>query len=878
MGTRIQRSFAGGELSPALYGRSDVVKYATGVRTMRNMMVLRHGPAANRPGTKYICEVKSSAARVRLVRFVFNSDQTYVLEFGNLYMRVIRNGAQLTSGGSPYEIVTPYVTADLPDLQYVQSGDVVTIVHPSYAPRELRRSGHTSWSLTTVTTAAAIAAPGTPVVTGVGPAASPAAPTGFTAIGGDGGITASLYRITAWDVNPTASEGEYADATATVGGATAGSPVDLAWNTVAGCDGYAIYKWHNASATFGLLAIVHGAATLSFSDAGYNAARPIAVASNLGSGTATGFSYKVTSVDVNGNESVPSAAGTCTGQPPSTSSPNVIGWVAVTDAVSYNVYKEVNGVYGFIGNAIGTSFNDTGLTPDTTTTPPTGATLFGSSTNYPSTVAYTQQRQAFANTDTSPEKVWLSRVGSFKDFSTNTPSQDDDSISFTLAGREVNEVRHLIEIGGKLVVFTSGGEWTVEGDADGVIRPSAINLRQQGYNGSAELSPLAVTNTALFMQARGSVVRDLRFDYSADGYTGRDLTIFASHLFDGYTVADWTYAQIPHSVVWAVREDGALLGLTYVREHEVWGWHRHDTGDGDTFENVISVPEGDEDAVYVVVKRTINGSTKRYIERMATRNVTDVVDAFFVDCGLTYDGRNESATTMTLSGGTDWDSDEDLTMTASAAYFAAGDVDNHIILSVGDAYVRCRIKAFTSDQIVTVRATATVPVAFRSVAITKWTEAVDEVAGLSHLEGRTVSILADGNVLAQATVSGGSVSLGSTYGVVHVGLPIEADLETLDMDDPNMETMVDKKKLINRVMVLVEKSRGMNAGPDEDNLTEPAWRDVEALSDPTDLLTGAIDVPVEASWNSHGRVFVRQSDPLPLTVLAVAPSGIIGGR
>jgi hypothetical protein len=184
--------------------------------------------------------------------------------------------------------------------------------------------------------------------------------------------------------------------------------------------------------------------------------------------------------------------------------------------------------------------------------------------------AYDQQRAVFAATDYDPGKVWLSRSGSYKNFTYRSPIQDDDAITFTIAGRQVNRVQHLVEVN-QLLILTSGGEWLVLGDGDGAIRPTAINLRQQGYNGSSSLAPIVVANNALYVQARGSVVRDLRYDFGSDGYTGRDLTVFAPHMVDGYQLLAWDYQQIPHSVVWSVRDDGTLLGLTYVKEHEVWG-------------------------------------------------------------------------------------------------------------------------------------------------------------------------------------------------------------------------------------------------------------------------------------------------------------------
>lgn len=946
MASVIQRSFAGGEIAPQLAGRADQAKYATGARTVRNFMVLKHGGIANRPGTEFVAEVKDSADATRLLKFVFNSDQAYALEFGDGYIRFVQNGALLTvSGvaawsnatayavgdlattagvtyycilahtnhaqpnatywyaltGSIFEVPTPYAAADLADLQYRQSGDIVTLVARGYAPRELRRLGQTQWTLVLLDTGAPLDAPvnvvataGSPVSAGLG------IPAGVTADGGDAtGVaditTADQYRIAAYDDSPV----RIGVASAFVGAktaalafsrATGALPVTVSWSAVASAQGYAIFKKRHGVGSFGLIAITAGT---NWSDddsvvVGAAVDAPIDVASG-----GIAFVYVVTAIDEDtGSESTASTEATCTGSTPTSSDPNVITWDAVTGAASYNVYRKVDGIYSYIGSATGTTFDDINYDPDGTRNPPSESDPFVGTGNYPSAIGYFQQRLCLASTDNDPERVRLSRTGDFRNFSISSPLQDDDAVSFIIAGDQVNEVRHLFEVGGKFFILTAGGEWTIDGDQAGTVTPTAINLRQQGYSGAAKLRPIIIDSTALYVQARGTIARDLRYDLSTDGYQGRDLTIYATHLFEAHTLIDWDYQRQPNSVVWAIREDGGLLGLTYIREHEVWGWHRHDTGDGDAFESGVCLPEGDEDALYTIVARTIGGATKRYIERLHSRTVTDVAtDAFFVDCGATYDGRNLGVTTLTLSGGTTWSNQEDLTLTASAAQFIAGDIGNEYHLIVGDLTLRCRVTGYTSSTVVTVRANRDVvdagddaegePIGdytvFRSVAISDWSRAVDEVSGLTHLEGRTVAILADGNEEPQAVVTGGAVSLSRPFAVVHVGLPITADFEALDLEDVQQETLLDKKKLVVQATLLVASSRGVFAGTDEDHLEEYMQRGQEAWDEAVRMETGPIDLRLNTTWTNHGRVFVRQTSPLPLEILALVRKGTVGG-
>ena len=756
MPSTIQRSFAGGEIAPALYGRADQIKYQTGLQICRNFLVMRHGGVANRPGTRFVTEVKDSTKAVRLVKFVFNTSQTYVLEFGDLYMRVIKNGVQLKVGGVPYEIVTPYVAADLRSLQYVQSGDVITIVHKSYAPRTLARTGDTAWTLSTLTFAPSIAAPTTP-------AASPAG-------------TANYYVVTAVKAET------------------------------------------------------------------FEESLPT---SEVGSSTAA----------------------------PTTASPVTITWTAVSGAQEYNVYKKKNGVFGYIGVAQGTSFKDDGLSADVTETPPQSRNPFPTANDYPGVVSYYQQRQLFASSTNNPEKVWMSRTGNYKNFSIRSPLQDDDAVTFTIAGRQVNKIEHLLEIG-NMLILTSGGEWLILGDADGVVRPSAINLKQQGYTGSSSIPPIVVGNNALYVQARGTVCRDLRYDFQSDGYTGRDLTVFAAHLFDGYQIVAWDYAQIPHSIVWTVRSDGTLLGLTYVREHEVWGWHRHDT-DG-LFEDVVAVPEGNEDSIYVVVQRTVNGVSKRYIERFAPRATSQTIDikrdAFFVDCGGTYDGKNAGATTLKVDANTGLTVQQTQFLVASAGSFTAGEVGNAYDLTVGSVTIRFSVLEYVSATVLVVQPSKNIPAGFAGVTSTNWSRCVDEISGLSFLIGKTVAILADGNVHPQRVVDGtGKITLDRPYSVVHVGLPYLSTIKTLALDAQNAETISDKHKIINKVSMQVESSRGIFAGPDQAHLREYKQRQYEPYNEPVALATRLVEVQTIAQWDKNAQVTVEQQDPIPITILSIVP-------
>ena len=852
-----QLSFASGEISPALYGRVDHVKYATGLKTLKNFLVMRHGGVTNRAGTGWIGEVKDSTKKIRYISFIFNASQTYILEFGNQYMRVMRagsyvtktdiniysisqsnpclitisniynisngdeifisdvkgmtnlNGRQFTvynvttgigvrrfsikykdgsivnstsfpayiSGGiirTIYEISTPYLEADLPNIEYTQSADVITLSHPSYPQAELTRTGHTAWTLTNKIYGASI---------------SP--PTG------------------------------------------------------------------------------------------------VAVASG-GAGTNT-YRYKVTSIaEETLEESLPSSLAQITlAAVPTSTAPHAVTWAVASGSISYNVYRELNNLYCWVGIADETSFSDIGYTPDMMDNPPEDRQPFSDTGNYPATACYQQQRLLSGGSNNDPETVFGSKIGLYDNMMMSSPMQDDDPVTFTLAGRIINRIKHMVDFG-RLYIFTDGGEWRVEGDQAGSITPSTINPRQYTANGSGDLAPLIVGNSIVYLQGRGSYIRDL-FNFQMQGYEGDELSIFSSHLIDGYQIISWTYQAIPQSVIWIVRDDGILLSITYVKNQEVIGWAKHEFENG-FVERVCSIPEGDEDVLYLNIKREINGRTVRYNEYMKTRKIgNSIADSVFMDSSLTYDGRNTTSDTMTLSGSGTWTYEDSKTLTCSSSAtftFTSDDVGNQIHLTGWDnTVIRASITAYINPLQATVKPNKDVPVSMQNAAISDWSKAVDVISGLWHLEGENVSIFADGFVSANPnnpayevkSVTSGTITLDEPHGVVHVGLPITADLETLNIDT-NMgqfQSIADRSKKINRVTLFVESSRGIWIGNDEDSLTEFKTPFQSNNDLPTELRTGAISINIKPEWNSSGHIFIRQIDPLPLSILSIVPAGSI---
>ncbi|TNV22123.1 hypothetical protein FH968_04410 [Buttiauxella sp. B2] len=819
----IQPSFAGGEIGPSLYGRIDMAKYSVALRKCRNFLVRQYGGVENRPGTRFIAAAKIDNKKCRLIPFQFSTVQTYALEFGDKYMRVYKDGGQVlvTNTTTIYELVTPYAEADLFRLKYTQSADVLTIVHPLYPPMELRRYAHDNWELVAVETKN-------------GP---------FEDINVDETITVYSSASTG-SVTLTASS-------AIFGPEQVGKLFYLEQPAVD-----SVPVWETSKTT--------AINDVRRADSNYYCANTAGKTGTLRPSHTEGMSWDGWGGSGDGDTGVQ--------------------WEYLHSGFGIAEITAVGGD-GTTATATVVSFIPSQVVGSTNVSYKWARYVWNSVNGYPGTVVYYQQRLYFAASSAYPQTIWASRTGDYKDFGKNNPIQDDDRIIYTYAGRQVNEIRHLIDVG-SLVALTSGGEYVITGDQNKVLTPGSFSLSSQGSNGSSNIPPIAVANIALFVQEKGSAVRDLAYSFDVDGYQGNDLTILANHLFTKHTLIDWSFSIVPYSIAWAIRDDGALLALTYLREQQVFAWApQPSTG---KYESTCCISEGGEDAVYFVVNRTINGQTKRYVERLQTRQFTSDEDAFFVDCGLSYDGRNTTMRAMSITGGTgDWDYRNNYTLTTSgSAYFTSSDVGAQIQFpytetdetgTTTNKQLRCEIVAFTNGNTVTIQANRNIPEQLQGTATTNWRMARMMFGGLGHLEGQTVNILSDGSVEPQKVVTSGVVTLESPGAVVHIGLPITAEFETLDININGQETLLDKKKLMPTVSLIVNASRGIFAGTDKDKLYEYPQREFEFYDDPVDDATGVVEIKLDTDWSKNGRVYIRQTDPLPLSVLAVLPRFTVGG-
>jgi len=902
------RSFAGGEISPDMYGRIDDTKFQTGVAKMRNFIAMPQGAADNRPGTTFVREVKDSTKRTRLIPFTFSTTQTMVIELGAGYMRFHTQGQTLLHGNQPayipaftwpigtmftelgvtyyaianvpiatpppnvtywyamsstaYEIPTPYAEADLFDIHYVQSADVMTLVHPNYAPRELRRYGATNWQLATSVFGPSLATPGSVTVTV------------------NRGTGVNLSAITKDPQGELTAVNDVKDKQLTTGdciyisGVVGMTEINDKYYIIDGFIGASKSRFTlvDYKTALGVNTTGYGAYT---SGGLVQAMVPTAVLTN---------SYVVVALSADSKQiSAKSTPASGTNNLNVQGAYNTISWAAVTGAARYNVYKQQNSLYGFIGQSTTTSFVDDNIAPDLAITPAIYDTVFSSAGNYPGAVSYFEQRKAFGGTTNEPQTLWMTRSGTESDMSYSIPVRDDDRINIEIAVREVSTIRHIVPLT-QLLLLTNSSELRVSPINSDVITPSTISVRPQSYLGANNVQPEVVNNVVVYCADRGGHVRELGYSWQSQGFITGDLSLRATHLFDNLTLSDMCYAKSPQPILWFISTSGNMLGLTYVPEQQIGAWHWHDT-DG-VFESCTAVAEGDEDSVYVVVKRTINGTSKRYVERLASRQVAAVEDCIFVDSALTYDGTvtlGGSTWTVTVTGGTAWDSSEVLTLTLNATLFTyptQTNVGDAIVISdsLGNKY-RLTIIATSSTTVATARTDKTLPVALRSTAISGdyWTFARRRMTGLSHLEGKTVSILADGAVVPQQVVTGGLITLERAATKIIVGLPYESDLETLPMTLNVDGFGQGRAKNVNKAWLRVYKSSGIFVGPDADNLVEYKQRTTELYGNPPALKSEEVLVVLTPSWGASGQVYIRQSDPLPLTLSGLTLEVSIGG-
>lgn len=840
---RIQPSFTGGEFSPALYSRVDLQKYITGLKRCRNMIIHPEGGISNRPGTKFVAETKYSDKTARLVEFEFSVTQAYVIEFGDLYIRFFKDGGQIIDSASPpdpYEIVSPYTEADLPNLKFTQSADVLYICHPDHAPMELARYDHDDWELTAF-------------VFENGPFRNSnidAAATLFV-----NALTGSTTMVASEDTFTVDNIGSLFKLVHQIPGQSdSGTYTASVTGNAIQCGG----TWR---------VISHGTWTAKFK-----------IEKSIDNGsTWTELRLYSSNNDFNVN----------TFGEEEDDEPFLIR-INVSSYTSGTIYIDLTSdPYEQVGIVKVSAYSTTKLV-DVIVQKTVGSTAVTSDwaegswstrRGWPSCVTFYQERLCFGSNVSEPQTIWMSVAGDYNNFERNSPLLDTDGITTNLPARKMNGVRNLVGLS-EMLALTSASEWAISSGGQGALTPSNVNQKIQGYRGSSnEVEPIIIGNRIIYVQRLGGTVRDLGYDFGVNGFQGDILNIYSKHLLKNYTLLDMTYQEEPDSIVWFVRDDGIMLSLTYLREQDVLGWSWHDTQG--LFESVCSIPAETYNQVWIVVKR----GNKRFVEYFEERSTsTDPRKQYFVDCGLSYNSYlaitdiDESNATVTsashgllddtvidileVEGLEKVNTDGDTVSAVNGQRFIVSDATTHTF----------RLKEYDSGEYLDLTDYSAYEQGGEIYEVTS------SISGFDHLEGESVAVLADGSVLRDKVVDTGTIDLGVDAGIVHAGLPFVAEMISLNVEfQDQVGTIQGRKVQIPSVTLRFENSAGGYLGTDENHLDEMSTRTDEEPGQPVRLFTEDKRISMDSSYDSNGKIVYRQPDPLPVTILSIVPEVVVGG-
>ena len=838
-------NFTAGELSPRLDGRTDLTKYAAGCSNLENLVIYPHGAAARRPGTTHVAQVADSSKKTRLIPFEFSTTQTYILEFSNLKIRFFKdNGAilegdktitgitqanpavvtssshgysngdeiritsvvgmtevnnkrflvagvttntfQLTdkdgdninssgytaysSAGTAnrvYTITSPYLEAELFDIKFAQSADVMYITHPSHEVEKLSRTGHTSWTLADVD---------------------------FT----NGPFI---------DVNTTAT-------TLTPASAGVGTGVNI-----------------TASSTTGIN-----------DDQGW-------LTTDVGRQIHFNGGYAVITARTNSTVAV----------------------ATITTA-----FTNTNSVTAWYLGA----FSDT--------------------TGFPSCVTFFEQRLVFAATLSNPQTVYFSKSGDYENMDANIAGTvaDDDAIIYTIASNQVNAIRFMSATR-TLIIGTAGGEFAVSGGGDdSSVTPTNILIKKQTNNGGANVDAVAVGNATLFLQRAKRKIRELAYNFDVDGYSSPDLTILAEHVTSG-GITQMAFQGEPLSILWCVRGDGELAALTYQREQEVVAWHRHIFGGrfGDatiTVTDYANIADGSRlvltksDGTTTTFTSATSSTTGKFhtvtSNNQTATNLKTLIDA---DSDFTATVSSNVVTiTETSPSSTGFltiksvddttrltKTDQGKSVCESVAVIPTDDSEYQIWVIIKRTvngstrrYVEY-LNVFDFDE------TDNTSFNFLDSALSYSGTAATTFTGLDHLEGQTVAILADGATHPDKPVSSGSVVLDRSATNVKMGLAYHSILKTMRIDAGSQDgTSQGKTKRIYEITARLYQSVGVEVGPDLSNMERIPFRtSANPMDEGIPVFTGDKEVEFRGNYDTDGYIIVRQTQPLPFTILSLYP-------
>lgn len=889
-----QNSFVGGEFAPGLYGRKEVAKYATAVKTAKNFILHAHGPASNRPGTKYMGRA-GTLDQPRIHPFIFSSTQTYMLEIGRnnatgrTYVRFYASSGQVVVSGSPawltataytegqyvtqsghiyrcqvshtsgtfatdwaagkwvqdaaYEVtIALYSVADIALLKFAQSADTLYVACPNKPPYTLTRYDDQDWRFAeyvpvngpflvpnlngTHPYAPSVAADTLQVSAVTGTNIDLSVASGLTPFF-DSSHIGRLFRlrhtIAATKVTAVSTDIKVMNGWRLRTHGTWTGTVTLQKSTDFGVT-WKDFRHYTAASDMNF-------DTFGSEDNPDQIPFQLQITTSISAGAVT-FELMADSFVWEGIARV----------------------TAFTSgsSVKADVVKRFGSLLGTLDWAMGT------WGPET----------------YPQTVGFYQDRLVWGGSPLEPQTLWMTKTGDYTDFGRSVPLLDSDGITVNLPSRELNAIVNMAS-STRLIVLTAGQPFTVRPGADGILGPSSIIIEAAGRAGCSLVDVAIVNSRVVFVQPMGQVVRDLAYTFQTDSFDGDNLSIFANHLFRRHSITDLAYQEEPDPFLWCLRDDGIAVVMTYLKEQEVLGWARAETSG--LFKSVATKPgPGYQEVWFVVYRGSADSFSGYFIEKLTNRlESSDPRQAFFLDAGLTYDSPK------VITGATQANP---VVVTSTAHGFANNDlVDISDILGMVElngtiGFKRYKVAGVAAntfqlkdpDSGANIDGTAFKPYISGGNA----RKAVSTFAGLEHLEGKVVTVLADGAPAGTYTVAFGQITLNRPGALVHVGLGYEGELSTLKFQVALRDGKSHGVKThISGVIVGLADSRGGLIGMNEQKLAAIAYPDKKAIP----WFSGDINTTIPGNSSVDPRVVIRQTEPLPITVLEITPILSPGG-
>jgi hypothetical protein len=807
-----QTNFTAGELTPKLAGQVDFKKYNNGVEVLENMTVFPQGGATRRYGTKFVAEVKDSSKITRLIPFEFNIEQSYILEFGDQYIRFFKDNGQITnatknitnitqanpavvtvashgytngtdvwinsvggmtelngrrfrianvttntfelsgvdstsyttytSGGtvaSVYEIASPFTESMLYDIQFTQSADVMYIVQETLEPRKLSRTGHTSWTLSTV----------------------------------------EFINGPYLDDNDTSTT--FTSSTNTVG-----------------------------------------------------ASRTLTASSITGINDGVGFK----SSDVGRLVRMVDGYGVIT----AFTSTTIVTWEIKLDIVTATATTDW---------ALGAWCDDNG---------------------YPKTVSFFEQRLIFGGSTDFPQTIWASESGFYEQFDRGD-GDPADSFIYTIAANKVNTIRWLAPAR-DLIVGTAGGEFKVGRPSGEPLQPDNVQITQQTTYGGYNTQPIQIGNSVLFLQRQRKKIREFSYRFEDDAYLAQDMTLLSEHI-TGNGITDVDYAQEPDSIYWAVRDDGTLLGMTYQRQEDIIAWHRHIMGGSYklTFNGASDVTDYSVDANYngyiTISSHGLNTGDSVVYSAGGGTKLSGLVDGdtYFIykkdanniELASTYEQAIDR-TVLQIGDGVGANHSLKAQAQVKSVSTISEDTENQTWI-----IVRRRINENIVQYVEYLDPLIKLDSGLSGVVNGDSTS----ITGLDHLEGEQVQILIGDAVYPNQTVTNGAISVNlpsnTSYKSIEIGLGYTSRIKTMRVEAGSQAgTAQGRKKRYNEVMVRLHKTVGIIINGDQ----LPFRTSSTPMGQNIPEFTGDKRV-TNLGWDRDGQIEIKQEQPLPMTVLGI---------